>query len=390
MPRKKTQYERIVDDIRKEIAQGALKKDDRIPSEIELAGKYGVSRVTSRRALQELEAEDLVYRRQGSGSYVTGVFPSTAGSSDGSRRLISLLIPFSANTGRSIDILHGASDFLNTRGYFLTVQLTDDNAAKERAILQAIEGTAMAGYLFYPETDQANSDVIYQLDCVPVPLVTIDKYFEGTSLPSVVSDNYAGARQAVQHLLSLGHREIGFVADIGLNDATTVRDRYRGYCSALRDAGVRTQMRNVVVDHTRRFIRLQEAWRSDAAASDAPPPVFRTRLGSMLEPLVSRPDPVTALFCLNDGLALHLLRFIPQLGLKVPDDISLVGFDNLEMSNQIDVPLTTVEQDFYGMGREAARLLVARIEGAPGTADDRIVMPTRLIIRKSTAALGTP
>jgi GntR family transcriptional regulator of arabinose operon len=389
MPRRKTRYEYIVDEIKKEISLGTLKKDDRILSELELAAKYNVSRITSRRALNELEAEDLIYRQQGSGSFATGVVPNAEGARGDSHRLISLIIPFGANKGRSVDILHGASDFLNARGYYLTVQISENDSAKERAFLQSIESSQMAGYLFYPESDQANIDIIYQLDSIPSPVVTLDKYFEGTLLPSVVSDNFSGARDAVRHLLSLGHKEIGFVSDIGLNDASSVRERYRGYCAALREAGVRPELSNVVVEPIREIRTTHEKTYEDLTEQNSLTPAVRSFFTAMVEPLVRREKPVTAIFCLNDYVAINIMRTLAAMGIRVPEDVSIVGFDNIELSDHIEIPLTTVEQDFFELGKEAARLLIERVEGRGLEPGKRITIPTKLIPRKSTAQCAT-
>jgi DNA-binding LacI/PurR family transcriptional regulator len=188
-----------------------------------------------------------------------------------------------------------------------------------------------------------------------VPLVAVGC---GTSAPlaSVAVDNIAGARSATEYLLSLGHRSVHFVS--GPQTSLDGRERAIGWQQAL------------------------------AAAGLTPPPAltgdWSSRSGYELgRRLAAQPD-VTAVFCANDQMALGVLRAMAEHGRPVPDDVSVVGFDDLPEAAYFCPPLTTVRQDFDELGRRALRLLVEKIAGASADGPQRPVS-TELIVRASAA-----
>jgi GntR family transcriptional regulator of arabinose operon len=389
MARKRTMYEQIVEDIKQEICSGEIKKDDRLASELELSAKYAVSRITVRRALEELEEEDLIFRRQGSGSFATGVFPRGMDKFEDGVRLATLIIPFGSNLGKSLDLLRGAGDYLSSQGIYLTVQNTMGDASKERAVLASLSKSQAQGFLFYPCANQANLDILYQVADTSVPLIMLDRYLEASGLPAVVSDNASGARNAIAHLTNLGHRNIGFVSDLALGDASSVRDRYRGYCAGLRDAGIEVDLDNIVLGKAHDFAGTdsKSSYQSltEKNSLDEFPQSFFLDL---VAPLVDRSYPVSAILVLNDYLAINIMRVLTARGIRIPQDLSVVGFDNIELSEHIAPPLTTVEQDFYGMGTAAARALVVRMNGKAQAVSETTFLPTNLIVRASTAYMS--
>ncbi|MGH3397450.1 MAG: LacI family DNA-binding transcriptional regulator [Streptosporangiaceae bacterium] len=188
-----------------------------------------------------------------------------------------------------------------------------------------------------------------------VPLVAVGC---GTSAPlaSVAVDNIAGARSATEYLLSLGHRSVHFVS--GPQTSLDGRERAIGWQQAL------------------------------AAAGLTPPPAltgdWTSRSGyELARRLAARPE-VTAVFCANDQMALGVLRAMAEHGRPVPDDVSVVGFDDLPEAAYFCPPLTTVRQDFDELGRRALRLLVEKIAGASADGPQRPVS-TELIVRASAA-----
>ena len=381
-------YEHIVEDIKQEISSGVVKKDDRLASELELSTKYGVSRITARRALEELEEEDLIYRRQGSGSFATGVFPRGMDKFEDGVRLATLIIPFGSNLGKSLDLLRGAGDFLSSQGIYLTVQNTAGDVSKERAILTSLSKSQARGFLFYPCTNQANLDILYQVADSSVPLIMLDRYLEASGLPAVVSDNVSGAKTAIAHLSSLGHRNIGFVSDLALNDASSVRDRYRGFCAGLREAGIEVDLGNIVLGKAHEFASVHGKFPYEALTEkNSLEELSRSFFLDLVAPLVDRSNPVSAILVLNDYLAINIMRVLTARGIRIPQDLSIVGFDNIELSEHINPPLTTVEQDFYGMGTTAARALVDRMNGKVEATSGTTFLPTKLIVRASTALM---
>jgi LacI family transcriptional regulator len=259
--------------------------------------------------------------------------------------------PFSA------ELLKGVARAIHGSGYELVVfsgcGRAADQVGWERRYLSRVSGTLCDGALL---VTPSSIDVTFG-----APVVAVDHNAGSSSLPSVDSDNFAGAVAATEHLLALGHRRIGFLA--GRSDLESANLRERGYRHALERAGL-------VCDPA--LIRVggyQPDFAHDAARQ-------------LLE-LDERP---TAIFAANDVSALATISAARLLGLRVPDDLSVIGFDNVPESALSEPPLTTIEQPIQQMGFEAAKLLIQLIENEPVDAT-HTMLPTRLVVRGSCRAL---
>ncbi|WP_437601798.1 LacI family DNA-binding transcriptional regulator [Sorangium sp. So ce590] len=190
-----------------------------------------------------------------------------------------------------------------------------------------------------------------------VPLVAVEGGPDD-SVPVVAVDQYGGAAAATRHLLDLGHRTVWHIA--GPLDWLEADQRIDGWRSALEAAGVE------------------------------PPPLLRgdwsARSGYELAPQLARTPGVTAVFVANDQMALGLLRCLHEIGHEVPRDLSIVGFDDIPEAAYFTPPLTTVNQDFSELGRRCLHLLLGLIESGERTGS-RVVVETKLVLRRSTAAL---
>ncbi|MEV6039983.1 LacI family DNA-binding transcriptional regulator [Nonomuraea sp. NPDC052116] len=201
-----------------------------------------------------------------------------------------------------------------------------------------------------------------------VPVVLINTLGSHFDLPSVEADNYEGARGAVRHLLDLGHRRIASLA--GPMTYPCCQDRQRGYEDALAEAGVPIDA-------------------SLTAQSAFEPP----RARELVRELLDRADRPTAVFAHNDVTAYAAMEAAADRGLRVPEDLSVVGFDDIPSSAHVKPALTTVGQPFEAMGQQAARMLLAIVspesEPGSGSGEDpppptRIQLPTTLVVRDST------
>lgn len=189
-----------------------------------------------------------------------------------------------------------------------------------------------------------------------LPVVVSDSRFVGHH-PAVAADQTGGARTAVGHLLSLGHRTVHHLA--GPPDSTPARQRLAAWREVLTDAGV----------------TVPELVRGDWSASSG------YDVGRQLAA-----DPaVTAVFAANDEMAAGLIRALHEAGRPVPDDVSVVGFDGIELSAQLWPPLTTIEQDFGQIGRRLVDLLLRQVREGKDLTDTHEVVPVRLVERQSTA-----
>ena len=180
-----------------------------------------------------------------------------------------------------------------------------------------------------------------------------------SDLPTIDSDNLNGARLATQHLIDLGHRRIALLA--GRADLQSAQLREQGYRQALANAGI---------DIDPDLIRSGD-YDPDVSADAA-------------RWLLAKDDPPTAIFAANDVTAIASIRVAEELGLRVPQDLSVVGFDNIPDSALCEPPLTTVEQPIHEMGRIATEALIKLINGEVLDAS-HVTLPTKLVLRRSTA-----
>jgi LacI family transcriptional regulator len=225
----------------------------------------------------------------------------------------------------------------------------------ERRYISRLSGTLTDGTILVTPTviDVASTQ----------PVVAVDPHVGGSTLPTVDAQNFEGARAMTEHLLALGHRRIAFLA--GRPDLESARRREAGYRAALEAAGVAFDPDLVLVG----------GFTDVSAAAPA-------------RELLTRTPRPTAIFAANDQSAIQTMRTAAELGIRVPDDVSVAGFDNTPDSALTSPPLTTVDQSIQALGREAVRLLLELIDD-PGRNDPddpiHITLPTALVIRSTTA-----
>ena len=256
----------------------------------------------------------------------------------------------------STELLKGAADAIRGSGFELVVYSagghSGDRAGWERRYLSRLSGTLIDGAILVAPTVV---DVTYG-----APVVAIDPHTGQSGLPTVDCDNLRGARLATGHLLSLGHRRIAMLT--GRPGLESAQLRERGYREALHAAGV-------AVDES-----LIGRGGHDPGVS-----LEQARL------LLTAPGPPTAVFAANDLSAIATIEAAAELGLRVPADLSVVGFDNIPESALCAPPLTTVEQPIRKMGERSIELLLALLRGEKAQAT-HITLATSLVIRQSTRA----
>ncbi len=364
-------YSIIYDHLRDEILRQHYAPGARLPTEVELAKDFGVSRITSKRAMEELERDGYIYRQRGRGSFVRELhtvlppdFALPRGRSAG--RAVPIVLPSEGHG--MFGYVQGAAEILNRAGYFLSIQTTNGTAPAERVLLCQLLTSDAKIILYYP-IDDRNLDILLALHFSKHSIITIDKRLDGLPTTSVVSDNVGGGRMVTDTLLSRGHRRIAFVSSVELEAVSSVRERFIGYCSALQKKDIRVDPDIVVLD----FIG------TDDSRSRWVDP--RNLLGRLIA------GGVTAIQAEHDLIARDLLRYATELGIEVPRDLSIVGFDNTDASQHLSVPLTTVEQNFHEIGRRAAEVAVRFLETNIEPPTQSIVIPVRMIDRSSVAQM---
>lgn len=209
----------------------------------------------------------------------------------------------------------------------------------------------------------AGDPLIKELKQRRFPIVSFFSRPEEPGIPYVDTDNYSGGRLAAQHLLSLGHRRFAVIAGSELSvDAT---DRKNGFLNTVRAAGLEIPAGNVL----KMFAPLNE-----------PEPLKRLMVG---------PDRPTALFVWSDDVAFQCITLVHQMGLSVPGDVSIVGFDSTPACDRVSPPLTSVRQPISTMARNATRILTEVMRGRAADLE-QIVFPPQLDVRASTAPYSNP
>nr|MBC9204447.1 GntR family transcriptional regulator [Paenibacillus sp. PL91] len=355
-------YSVIMDELKAQISSGDYLPEAQLPTEAELSSRYGVSRITTRRALEELERDGYIYRIKGSGSFVKSRSRAQAEKREGAAgKMVSLILPSEDDRG-TMGYIRGASDWLNANGYYLSLHQSDYDSQKERDLLEMLTRDGISGIILYPRNDQTNYDILHRLCLEHYPIVTIDKYYDSLPLGAVVSDNLDGSYRAVSRLIELGHRKIAFLTAVSIESTSSVRDRYFGYCKALKDHGLPIDSR---------YIRLNmKGYREEIGVER-----FYTELLDSYQN-----EGVTAIQTENDLIAANLLNRCLDRGIRIPEDFSIIGFDNNPVTEHVIIPLTTVEQQFYEIGRRAAEIVVLWLERGRQT-PGRVLVPVKLVER---------
>lgn len=356
----------LLEQLRRSIMDGEIRPGDRLPGEWELVQSLDISRATIQRAWQAAEKEGLIYRVAGKGTYV-----AQPKSTSDNRTTIGLLIPEYHSTF-AVRMLSGAEGVLRKHGYGLMFAHTDRDIQEENRLMTEMTDNGICGFLMVPAKGPAN-DRFPAVAGPDTPIVLMDRPINGLLLPCITSNNYEGGRQAMQHLIELGHRSIVFLARPHM-DLWPVAERYRAYQDALKAISILPAPPFLI--GTENEMSSSEAYIQRDDEEIAP-----------LLDLLQRPDRPTAIFAVNDWMAMRALHAASHLGLRVPADLSIVGFDNLDISEYINPPLTTVAQDAALMGAEAARRLLAIIEGQP-VQNIVTLLPTHLIVRASATTVS--
>jgi LacI family transcriptional regulator len=247
------------------------------------------------------------------------------------------------------------------RSPYEIILYTSTNEKDYGALVDRITTSALSAGLLVVTHDQP-LDPLEALYRAGLPVVLVDTLGTRSSMPSVGADNYEGTRVALRHLVERGHRRIACVQ--GPMSYPCCQDRYRGYLDGLTEAGIAPDP-------------------SLAVLGGFHPPTVRERVAELL----ALPERPTAVVAQSDNTAYAVMQAVIDCGLRVPQDVSVVGFDDIASSVDTHPPLTTVRQPFPEMGRSAAQLLLDLIaQGDSGDGAARQVsMPTSLTVRESTA-----
>ncbi len=336
--------------LRRDLDLQLWKAGERIPSEHELSRQFGCSYMTARQAVTSLVSDRLLQRIPGKGTFVLAKTEFV----DTSRMAVPLVFLVPKLWQRLDpyyfpDILAGFEENLNSCGR--TASILDYQTAEHTE--QFAEGTAVACIMI----GQSEIQLIEKLRDRGCRALAVNRYAGRRNIPFIMPDNEGGTALAVEHLVSLGHQDIGFIGGVPGNlDAA---DRRKGFRSAMK----------------------KNKLSPDREAGEG----FREEFGYRAAmQLLCRPDRPTALVCASDLSAIGAIKASQELGLSVPDNLSIIGFGDFSISSYLNPGLTTIYLPRRELGEAAARSLV-QLASEQSITDT--ILPTTLVLRGTTAPL---
>lgn len=253
------------------------------------------------------------------------------------------------------EVIRGIESAAHARDYAVMLGFTANEASRETSYIDLVRRRRADGILIL---DASLRSLAAAGEAFRLPAVQVIERIEGVDLPFVKIDDRAAALTAVRHLTQLGHRRIGHL--LGRPRYSVTPDRFSGYRQGLAEAGIAFD-EALIGEGDFNFGRGMDATGR----------------------LMSKPNPPTALFCGNDDSALGAMKRLADLGLKVPQDVSVVGFDDVDTAATADPPLTTIRQPRFEIGATAMDMLIHILENRP-LAETGVVLATEMIARQST------
>jgi GntR family transcriptional regulator of arabinose operon len=359
-------YRQVFEDLHSAIKAGTLRRGDRLPSEAELGERYNTSRITVAKAIHELQLQGLVSRRPGAGTHVLAPLAS-------SEHVFGLLIPDLGRTEIFEPICNGMMRSPLSRPHSLlwghsmgefSQQQKEAEQLCHKYIAQKVSGVFFAPLEFTPEKDIVNRRIASAFDRAGIPIVLLDRCYAPYPLRSkydlVGIDNRSAGFLITQHLLHHGAKRIAFVAR--RLSASTVHGRIAGYREALLTRGVNQQQD---------LVRL----------GDPEDPKF-------LQTILKNCHP-DAIVCANDITAARIMQGLAARGIRVPDEIRIVGIDDVKYASLLPVPLTTQHQNCADIGAMAIATMLQRLE-KPDLPTRDILLQTKTVLRSSCGTHPLP
>ena len=351
-------YLLLADSLLTDMRTGKIAPGDQLPTEQQLIGQYGVSRITVRAALNELAARGLIRRTPGRGTFYTGE-PRDAAEKQ-KKRTIALIILHSVN--ELIHIAEGIEHVTAQADVNVTMYITNGNPEREAEICKRAVADGTDGIIIFPTNENANRDYFFDLVSKRFPVVFIDRS-PLRNCNIIQSNGEEGVYAMTDYLIKKGNTRIAYITSF---DYTTTRERFQGFLYCMQRHGL--PVRKDYIATLRKTLM--------TISDDAAP------IRSAVERFLRLDEPPTAIMCSNDIVALHTINCLRRAG---RDDISVTGFDNANYSSKNIYSITTVEQDFYEIGKAAAEAML-RLFDEPSRALARLKTPVKLIERGSTAA----
>lgn len=336
-----SKYRIVYEEMKKEIVSGRMAQGEKMPSELQLMERYGFSRQTIRKALEELAKDGYVQKVQGSGSFV-----KSSRTGEKNSKTIMFIALFAQHYFFS-QYIAGVESVLKENGYALNVSFSDNRPEDEARCLEDAIEKGYAGILLVPARSAciyANLYLYKKIRQLRIPCITLGGQLPYSGFPCVIMDDYEGGKMAAKYLIDKGHTRIACIMN---RTECSGCMRYAGYQSALMEAGIKEE----------------PGW-----AQWYEYETFREFLenGELTERCLSK---VTSVFCFNDEMALAIIELLKKQGIRVPEDMSVIGYDDSYMCMFGEKKLTSIRQEPVEQGKRAAVNLLRLIKNPNSGAD---------------------
>lgn len=256
------------------------------------------------------------------------------------------------------EIVRAAEDTANKFGYNLILCNTDDDSAKERLYIEVLKEKCVDGIIFTSSINPNDKNLEILLN-YKIPFVFLDRFL-GTDKACIIhSDGIQGMYDMTKYLIEMGHKKIAFIS--GPYGSSTACERYKGYVKALRE-------NNISIDES---LIAEGNYKQDGGKK------------AMVE-LLKRKGSFTAVACANDLMAIGVVEVLRENNIKIPEEISVTGFDDINLAKVLYPKLTTVSQPCYDMGHEATKMLIDLVEGKK-LKENKLILQPKLVIRDSVS-----
>ena len=333
------------------IEQGYYSTNDKIPTENELVKLSGLSRATVRKSLRNLENNGFIIRKKRICSFVKKLKKSP-----NYGKTVGLLVP-DIRSGYAPILARGAEDEAVKNDISLVLCNTDDNPRQAIYHIERLIKLSVSGVIYIPvaATDRKNIQIISKLKKANIPIVLADRGIKNSDLDLVTTNNFKGSRQITQYLIDKGHKKIAFLSN---KLYSTERLRYDGFVSKMMEKDLPIHKNVTILDKSAFNVNnyLEHAHQ-----------ILKNRKN------------FTAVYAGHDRIALLFYAAAKNLGLSVPQDFSIVGYDNMPLTT---VSLTTMHQPIYEMGQESIKLIITRMKNKNANIKN-IILNSNLVERSS-------
>nr|WP_144928472.1 GntR family transcriptional regulator [Paenibacillus bovis] len=370
---KPTKYMMVIDKIKEWIDNGDIKPGEKIYSENEMAKMFNVSRHTIRQAVGELVHEGLLYREQGAGTFCSSTPKSKNNISDQTNveklrgKNIGIITTYISDYIFP-SIIRGMESYLSSKDYSLILASTDNDIEKEKQCLEAMLKRNIDGLIIEPtKSSSYNPNMHYYLELEQknIPYLMINQFYSQLQPPHIILNDEKGGFIATEHLIKNGHEKI-----IGIFKTDDLQGVYRmkGFIRAFRQNQIPF------------FNEMMISYSTEDLDH-----VLKEKLENLFADTNNLP---TGIVCYNDTIALLVINILREKGINVPDDVSVVGYDDSYLSEASEIKLTSITHPKMQMGIDAAKWIVSTIENNNNNEQTSIIYEPELVIRNSTKKIN--